>query len=181
MFIWGLLLFVLWGNATQAGGIILLSGVPEERLNKTPSINDIFSYSTTTTWQEFALNKTIKILKQKKWAWIGLITLKSKDPLFLQELHINWRGEKIPQLHGALYRKKETVNQLVPIQENLVCDGIWNTQKQKFIFPVNEKIVSTNKYYLLLNFPTKEEPKLKRGKFYLPFKKTLKFITPFLS
>ncbi len=130
--------------------------------------DNLFSYSTTTTWREFALTSTALQLKDKKWAWIGLITLKCKDPVHLAKITLQWNGKPLSRLGAALYQKKETINHLVPVQENLVCDGEWDQVDQQLIFSIHKKIVSTNHYYLLLNFPAMLEATIKHGYFSVP-------------
>lgn len=131
-------------------------------------LDDLFSYSTTTTWREFALTSTALQLKDKKWAWIGLITLKCKDSMQLEKITLQWNGKPLSRLGAALYQKKETINHLIPVQENLVCDGEWDQVDQQLIFAIHKKIVSTHHYYLLLNFPATLESTIKHGHFSVP-------------
>lgn len=146
----------------------------------TPSIYDnltnfgpLFQLCTTSTWKEFVLNDDLPEFKQKKWAWIGLITMKSKIPLRLKTLNLQWYGNKIDELQASLYQKKEKDPLLIPIQQNLVCDGTWDTKKQELSFNVDQKVVSINNYYLVLSFSKKEELALKSGKFTLPNQKSI--------
>ena len=132
-----------------------------------PSLNDLFSLSSTTTWKEFKLTPTSKNFKSEKWVWTELITLKSKQALKLKELRIQWIGKKIKQLSASLYLKRKEGEVLIPIEENLVCDGFWDRKKQQIIFPMNEKIIATNSYYLVLSFQRNIESLLKKGKFVL--------------
>ncbi len=78
---------------------------------------------------------------------------------------MQWRGEKINDMSAALYQKKECDDLLVPIEQNLVCDGHWDKYTQQLIFSPNEKIVAVNKYYLMISFPKSLEKKIKHGKF----------------
>lgn len=136
-------------------------------------IDDMFYLCSTTTWLEFKLNQTLPHINEKKWAWTGSITLKSKIPLKLEKLNLHWFGSKIKDLQASLYCKKETVNELIPIEKNLICDGIWNAQNQELTFNINQKIVAINNYYLLLSFPNVEEKAIKSGFFALPDKKAI--------
>jgi hypothetical protein len=165
--------------------IMLLLGaiVPYIRISSTtaaPSIYDnftnlgpLFQLCTTSTWKEFILNNNLPGFKQKKWAWIGLITMKSKIPLKLKTLNLQWYGNKINELQASLYQKKEKDSVLIPIQKNLICDGIWNTKKQELSFNVDQKVVSINNYYLVLSFSKQEEAALKSGKFTLQDTKSI--------
>lgn len=141
--------------------------------NEKIKIDDMFYLCSTTTWFEFKLNQNLPLIHEKKWAWIGSITLKSKIPLKLEKLNLQWFGKKIKDLQASLYCKKEKAPELIPIEKNLVCDGIWNTQSQELTFNINQKIVSVNNYYLLLSFPNSEEKSVKSGFFALPDKKAI--------
>jgi len=127
----------------------------------------LFSLYTTPTWREYSLKSSkIQFLKEK-WAWAYSLILKSKSPIKLDNLTLQWNGDRIDQLSASLYQKKERETVVIPIQKNLVCDGSWNPKKQQLIFPINEKIVATNKYHLLLSFPKQAENKLKKGLFVI--------------
>lgn len=132
-------------------------------------VSSILSLSATTTWKDFSSQQPFPLFL-KNWAWIGLITLKSIKPLKLEELLLQWKGKKIEKLHAALYSKKETEKMLIPIEDNLICDGFWNQEKQQLIFPINKKIIAVNKYYLVLNFPEHDADKIKHGQFVVPQK-----------
>ena len=136
-------------------------------------LDDMFYLCSTTTWLEFKLNQSLPLVHEKKWAWIGSITLKSKIPLKLEKLNLQWFGNNIKNLQASLYCKKEKATELIPIEKNLVCDGIWNSQNQELTFNVNQKIVSVNNYYLFLSFPNNEEKSIKSGFFALPDKKAI--------
>jgi hypothetical protein len=142
-------------------------------LNDRIQIDELFCLCSTTTWLEFKLNQNVPLVHEKKWAWIGSITLKSKIPLKLEKLNLQWFGEKIKDLQASLYCKKEKAPALIPIEKNLVCDGVWSTQNQELTFNINQKIVSVNNYYLLLSFPNAEEHSIKSGFFALHDKKAI--------
>jgi hypothetical protein len=133
-------------------------------------LNNMFYLSSTTTWLEFALNSTMPQMQDKKWAWIGLITFKIKIPMMLEKLNLHWHGATIQNLQASLYQKREMDPNLVPVEKNLVCDGVWNPQAQELSFNVNQKVVSINNYYLFLSFPTHDEQSIKKGHFSLPEK-----------
>lgn len=137
-------------------------------------LNDMFYLSSTTTWFEYALNSAVPMINEKKWAWIGLITFKIKVPMKLEQLSLRWHGSMLKHLQASLYQKKETDPKLIPVEKNLVCDGVWNPQAQELTFNVNQKVVSINNYYLLLSFPAQDEKFIKKGHFALPDKKAIK-------
>jgi hypothetical protein len=133
----------------------------------------LFQLCTTSTWKEFLSNDAVSEINQKKWAWVGLITMKSKIPLKLKTLNLHWLGKKIDSLQASLYQKKETDPQLIPIQHNLVCDGTWDSIKQELSFNVDQKVVAINSYYLVLSFPKQEEKTIKTGQFSFQNKKSI--------
>ncbi|MBD3231937.1 hypothetical protein GF322_04745 [Candidatus Dependentiae bacterium] len=112
---------------------------------------------TTNTWYEFNFD----------CAWLWMITLKSKKVLKLTKMVLQWSGENLntKQLTASLYQKKETDFYPIPIEENFVCDGFWNKEKQQIIFEPNKKVIAVNKYYLVLSFPKAFRAKLKTGIF----------------
>jgi hypothetical protein len=126
---------------------------------------DFFSLNATTTWREYPLNiPQINFLKEK-WVWTCSLTLKSKQPVKLNSLVLQWKGEKLHHLAAALYQKKERENAVIPIQQNLVCDGMWDPKTQQMVFEPNEKVIAVNKYYLMVSFPKSMEHSVKKGKF----------------
>lgn len=164
-------------NLWVLGVGVLLVGLPvqaEKDCNEMEEAPALFSYSATTTWKDFTLAPIINQYCPKRWVWTGMIVLKSTQPVNLQELCLQWRGEKIGTLQASLYQKKETDRKLIPIQENLVCDGQWNSNKQALTFFLDKKIVAVNKYYLFLNFSEKDSCKVKKGTFIIPNKDSLK-------
>jgi len=128
---------------------------------------DFFSLSATTTWREYKLAIPKLQFAKEKWAWACSLTLKSKQPLKLTNLVLQWRGEKIDKICAALYQKKEREKLVIPIQKNLISDGTWNPEKQQLIFSLNEKVIAVNKYHLFLSFPKQVEKKIRKGKFVI--------------
>lgn len=143
----------------------------------TENIQELFSVNATTTWKDFTLTPFSQQINPKQWVWTNMITLKSKEPINLQELCLEWHGEKITRLQASLYHKKETERTLIPIQENLVCDGLWDPKTQNLKFFLDKKIVAVNKYYLFLHFPEQDTQKIKRGAFIIPEKESMKATT----
>ena len=101
---------------------ILSSSGVSSIYNNITSFGPLFQLCTTSTWKEFILNSDLPESKQKKWAWIGMIIMKSKIPLKLKTLNLHWYGKNIQDLQASLYQKKEKDPSLIPIQQNLVCD-----------------------------------------------------------
>jgi len=131
------------------------------------SIGNLLSLTATNTWKEYGLESTSAASKKEKGVWISSITLKSKEAFKLKKFKIQWVGERIDDLSAALFVKKRSEPSVIPIEKNLICDGIWDQRNQQIIFFLNEKIIATNKYHLVLSFPQKLESNLKKGKFIL--------------
>ncbi len=106
-----------------------------------------------------------------KWILAGSITFKkrSKDPVFIETINLHWDGETLDNLIASLYRKNFEKDLFLPIEENLVCDGVWNKCKQTLILNFDEKesLAPTTTYYLVLTVPDDVEPVLKKGSFSL--------------
>ena len=106
-----------------------------------------------------------------KWILVGSITFKKrcKDPISMETINLHWNGEMIDNLTASLYRKNLDKELFLPIEENLICDGIWNKKKQTLILNFDEKenLAPTTVFYLVLTVPELIEPILKRGAFYL--------------
>jgi hypothetical protein len=137
-------------------------------------LNKLLSLSTTNTWKEFSVAPQLSKFKEEKLAWTWSLKLRTKQALKLKEINLQWIGDHIDKLYASLYQKRETDPVLIPIEENWVCDGTWNAKNQKILFKLDEKLVAVNNYYLVLSFPQKIEPKLKKGTFVLPAENHLK-------
>jgi len=136
-------------------------------IDKEAAILDGLSLSTTTTWHEFYIDD--EYLQEENCAWLSSIQFKSKNAINLKELCLNWQGTLIQsnKLSASLYTKKETNNQLLPLEQNLICDGKWNKNNQEIIFLLDEKLIAVNKYYLVISFPENLKNHLKQGSFYI--------------
>ena len=101
---------------------------------------------------------------------VGSITFKkkSKEPLFIDTLNLTWNGKHIDHLAASLY-KKNLSRDFLPIEDNLICDGVWNKTKQTLLFNFDEKetLNPTTIFYLVLTIPDHLEPTLKKGAFVL--------------
>ncbi len=91
--------------------------------------------------------------------------MKSKEALRLNNLTFEWVGASLDDISASLYNKKNYEKQIIPIEDNLVSDGIWNKKSQALSFSLDEKIVAVNTYYLVLSFPQRLESTLTSGKF----------------
>ena len=106
-----------------------------------------------------------------KWILVGSITFirRCKNPICIETMNLHWNGEMIDNLVASLYKKNQDKENFLPIEENLICDGIWNKNKQKLIFNFDEKksLEPTTTFYLVLTVPESIEPLLKKGSFCL--------------
>ena len=125
-----------------------------------------FSYSSTTTWQELSRYAPELPINADKTIWAGLITLRSRNPLKLNQFSLQWQGSKVETLYASLYTCPKK-GPILPISQYLICDGSWDNKKQRISFQINEKIIANKKYYLILNIENKNEERLKSGNFQL--------------
>ncbi|MFA5075130.1 MAG: hypothetical protein WC436_03430 [Candidatus Babeliales bacterium] len=127
-----------------------------------------FSLSTTNTWFEYMHQNNLQNNLINS-ALVGLLTFKAKNPFKLQQLELKWHGSYINsnKISASLYKKKERENILIPVEENLICDGKWDKKKQQITFHMQEKLISVKKYYLLLSFPQNLRQKLRTGNFLI--------------
>jgi len=106
-----------------------------------------------------------------KWILVGSITFKKrcKDPICIETINLHWNGEPLNNLIASLYRKNLDKDNFLPIEENLVCDGIWNKNKQTLVlnFDERENLAPTTIFYLVLTVPESIEPILRKGSFSL--------------
>lgn len=103
-----------------------------------------------------------------KWIVVGSINFKKKsnENVQLSSLQLLWKGKKLNNLIASLY-KKEFNKPFLAIEENLICDGIWNQTQQKLILKFNkqESLHAYDSYYLVLTIPTQMESIITQGSF----------------
>lgn len=106
-----------------------------------------------------------------RWVKVATFIIKrrSKDTIPLQEINLAWNGEKIDHLDASLFRKKDPYGDFAPLEENLVCDGIWHNKDQILQLKFNEReyLQPTTIYCLVLTVQQPLEKKLKTGHFAL--------------
>jgi hypothetical protein len=105
-----------------------------------------------------------------RWILAGSITFKkrAKDTLHLNKIYLQWKGQTIDGLIASLYLKDDD-EKFMPIQDNLVCDGVWSKNNQTLMLNFEEQhtLGPTNIFYLVLTVPTDLELVLKDGSFKL--------------
>ena len=131
---------------------------------------EYFSITLEPKWEDLDKNKKRKIIFEDKWILAGDITFKKKAPdsIFLQELHLKWKGEKIPHIIGSLY-EKNSYGDFMPIEKYLICDSKWKSSEQKLIlrFPKPRTLYAVNTLSLVLTAPKEVVGILKEGYFQL--------------
>ena len=131
---------------------------------------DSFDIVLKSKWQELDGSDSKCADFGGKWILVGSITFKkrSKSPVFVDEMNLRWHGEQLDNLTGSLY-KKTPGKDFFAIEENLICDGIWNQKTQTLIFDFDEKenLGPTTVFYLVLTVPDTVETILKKGYFSL--------------
>jgi len=121
-------------------------------------------------WRDLDGNSTNAMQFGGKWILVGSIIFKRcKDPISIETINLHWHGEPLDNLIASLYRKNLDKEVFMPIEENLVCDGIWSKSKQTLILNFDEKenLAPTTVFYLVLTVPEEIEPILKKGSFCL--------------
>jgi hypothetical protein len=126
-----------------------------------------FNLFPLTTWNEYPCNTIGIHFDKEKWVWTHSMIIKSKNPLKLENIILQWNGGKLPKLSASLYQKKERDEKVIPIQENLVAEGNWDQKKQQLTFALDEKIIATSKLHLVLSYPKNEEARVKKGNFVI--------------
>lgn len=135
-----------------------------------------FNVILTPQWQDLESNAENAKQFGGKWILAGNITFKkkAKDTVHLNRIYLQWEGSPIDNLVASLY-KCEPDKEFLPIQENLICDGLWNKAQQTLMlnFDKKETLGFTNIFNLVLTVPENLEHTLKRGSFdlmptYLP-------------
>lgn len=116
-----------------------------------------------------------------QWILAGSITFKkmAKEQVSIENIYLIWNGQTLDHLIASLYKKNPDKN-FLPIEDNLVCDGLWNKAKQTLILNFEEEtnLGPTTIFYLVLTVPKDMEQVLKTGSFHInsdclpgPFKK----------
>lgn len=127
-----------------------------------------FSVVLEPKWQNLERNQENNEAFGGKWILVGSITFekKSKEFVSLENINLQWKGEKIEHLIGSLYKKLPDKT-FIPIQDYLICDGTWNKTKQTLMLKFDERLTlgPTTTFYLVLTIPESVEPILKKGSF----------------
>jgi hypothetical protein len=129
-----------------------------------------FKVVVESKWQNLDLDANRIKLFGGKWILAGSITFKkrSTEAVFLDEIQLSWKGEKIEQLIGSLYEKNET-GDFLPIEKYFVCDSNWKKSTQQLFLRFNQPVTlgAINTFYLVLTLPESIESILQNGSFYI--------------
>jgi hypothetical protein len=122
--------------------------------------------SVTSQWVDLDPQRTQQF--GEKWILAGELVFhkRTNELISIKEIDLAWIGESIKYLNASLFRKNSN-NMLVPIDEALICDGKWNTQKQSLTLKFNEKeyLQPTTTFCLVLTVTNDNEASLKTGYF----------------
>ncbi|MDP3889358.1 MAG: hypothetical protein Q8Q25_02330 [bacterium] len=91
---------------------------------------------------------------------------KSKETLCINKLHLQWHGPQMDNLVASLY-KKNLDKEFIPIEDSLICDGIWHKKEQRLLLNFDQKcpLGPINVFYLVLSIPKSLERTIKHGSF----------------
>ena len=102
------------------------------------------------------------------WVLVGVLNFKKKtrDTIFLDQLKITWQGEPLKSLPATLY-KKQADKPFLPLQDYVICDGIWNPHRQELFFKFEKpyQLNGATCFYLVLTIPDHLEPVIRKGAF----------------
>ncbi len=105
----------------------------------------------------------------EKWVLAGKFVIKkrSNDLIYLNEINLKWCGAPIPSLTASLFRADGRDALLLPIEQNLICDGHWNNPEQilQLRFQEKEYLGPTTTLCLVLAVPAALEPLIMQGHF----------------
>ena len=127
-----------------------------------------FNVTLHPEWENLDRNNNSTEEFGGKWMLAGSITFqkKIKDPVYIKQIIMRWTGDTIDNLIASLY-KKDLDKGFLPIEDNLMCDGVWNKTKQTLVLNFEEKetLGPVTIFYLVLTVPESLEPLLKTGSF----------------
>ncbi len=130
------------------------------------------SISLEPCWNNLEQKNTNKdAFGGRRWVHVGSLTFRKNlnRTIKLESIGLEWQGEKIEQLTGSLY-KKLPHKKFIPIEENLLCDGTWDSTNQNLTLDFSNRkqtLGPLNIFYLVLTVPEQLEPTLKKGHFFL--------------
>lgn len=141
-----------------------------------PSHLNDFNVILEAKWQNLEEGSPKKEDFGGQWILAGSIIFKkkAKDTVRLSKIYLQWHGTPIDNLMASLYINDDD-KKFLPIQDNLVCDGLWNKTRQTLILNFEKKFTlgPTNIFNLVLTVPKELEATLQQGSFdlltvYLP-------------
>lgn len=129
-----------------------------------------FSISLEPMWKDLETNPNNIAKFGGKWILAGSITFKkrAKDNVNLEKIYLKWNGPALENTMASLYRGRPDKD-FLPIEDNVVADGIWNKKKQRLLFDFleNETLSAITIFYLVLTVPPCCETLFKQGNFSL--------------
>ncbi len=129
-----------------------------------------FAISLEPTWQDLETNPNNIQKFGGKWILAGSITFKkrAKDSVNLEKMYLKWNGPELENTIASLYRGRPDKN-FLPIEDNVIADGIWNKAKQRLLFDFleDETLGAITIFYLVLTVPPSCEQLFQQGHFSL--------------
>lgn len=123
----------------------------------------------TPAWQSIGHGKACEKVFGGAWICAGTMTIKKRvnETLSLSQAAFRWHGPHLSTLHASLYRKNS--EPFLPIEENVVSDGVWHpsTQQLSFSFSKKQVLDPITTFYVVLTVPSPLERRLKKGSFEL--------------
>lgn len=123
---------------------------------------------THAEWENLERRASTSERFGSKLILIGTLNFKKRahEPIALDHLDLQWHGAYIDNLSSSLYHKKNN-HKFIPLEDNLICDGMWNKQKQRITFKFNKPygLSAHTQFYVVLSIPSALENAVKDGWF----------------
>lgn len=121
---------------------------------------------THAEWENLERRPSTSQRFGSKLILVGTLSFKKRahEPIILEHLHLQWHGAYIETLSTSLYHKKNN-QKFIPLEDNLICDGVWNKEKQRIIFKFNKPygLSAHTQFYVVLSIPADIEAAMKTG------------------
>lgn len=121
-------------------------------------------------WEYLTAGKPYRYPFSTRWILAAHLIFKKtvKNQVRLCQLTLRWRGPHVDHLIASLYTAVPS-KPFLPIEDQLVCDGTWNSLRQTLLLPFEEEqnLGALNIYYLVLSVPPTMEHLLKMGSFVI--------------
>lgn len=152
------------------GILLALILLPTLLCNATNSKQAPCTITLKPAWNYLETNSSKEQKFGGKWIVTNTIEITKKGNIafHLTAIHLVWKGGCLNTLQASLY-KKTGDKEFLPIEDNLLCDGLWNKNEQKLLlnFDAPFQLHTTDTLYLVLTVPTMIESIVQTGHFEL--------------